>query len=268
MARRRRRKKQYGRARELDRATPRATLNMKRSAAQESHGRINQSRRKKLLEMRQRTRSARRALKVELPLELQMPVLSPCPGGPAVRLEGVVFERVGRRILDHIDLTLGRKRLALVGANGAGKTTLLRVILQQLQPTGGSVKTDLSRIGYIAQGASNWMTPESLVQHLDALVDDIGARLAAFKFPLALAERPLSTLSSGERVRAAFIGILAAKEVPDVLILDEPFYSLDILGQRALCQALRAWPGGLVVATHPGEFLENVGFDEVMSLGD
>ena len=267
LARRRRRKKQYGRARELDRATPRSTLNHKRSAAQESHGRIDQNRQRRLEEMREWTRTARRAMKVELPLELQMPDLPTC-SEPVARLEGVSFEVAGRVLFQDLNLTLGRDRLAIVGANGSGKTTFLRVLLQQLKPTNGSVHTDLSRIGYIAQGGSNWMLSESLVEYLAGRVDDIGARLTAFKFPLALAERPLKTLSSGERVRAALIGILAASAGPDILVLDEPIYSLDILGQHALGQALRAWPGGLVVASHHRDFLQSVGFDEVVSLGE
>jgi ATPase subunit of ABC transporter with duplicated ATPase domains len=268
LARRRRRKKQYGRARELDRATPRSTLNMKRSAAQESHGKINQNRQRRLEEMREWTRGARRDLRVALPLVLEMPELLPCSGVPVTRLEGVSMELAGRSLFQDLSLTLDRDRLALVGPNGSGKTTFLRVLLQQLMPTKGSVRTDLSRIGYIAQGGSNWMISDSLVKYLADRVDSIGAHLTAFKFPLALAERPLSTLSSGERVRAALIGILATNPVPDMLILDEPIYSLDILGQQALGQALRAWPGGLVVTSHQREFLESVGFDQVLSVGE
>ena len=43
-----------------------------------------------------------------------------------------------------------------------------------------------------------------------------------------------------------------------MLVLDEPTCSLDLLGQRALTRALKAWPGGLVVASHDRDFLESV----------
>jgi ATPase subunit of ABC transporter with duplicated ATPase domains len=49
--------------------------------------------------------------------------------------------------------------------------------------------------------------------------------------------------------------------------LDEPTFSLDLLGQRALTQALRAWPGGLVVASHDQEFLARIGIDRTIELG-
>ncbi|HEY3254486.1 MAG TPA: ATP-binding cassette domain-containing protein [Polyangiaceae bacterium] len=52
-----------------------------------------------------------------------------------------------------------------------------------------------------------------------------------------------------------------------LLILDEPTFSLDLLGQRALTQALRAWPGGLVVASHDREFLAEIGIDRTIRLG-
>jgi ATPase subunit of ABC transporter with duplicated ATPase domains len=266
LARRRRRKKQYGRSRELDRATPRSTLNQKRSYAQVKHGKINKARQKRLTETRNWTRSARRGLKVELPLELQMPDFSSCEDVPIVEMEQVSVQVGGRKLFEDLSLSLGRDRLAVVGANGAGKTSLLRVLLQQIEPLAGSVRSDLSRIGFIAQGGSNWMREESLVEHLGNFVDDIGERLVAFKFPLALAERPLRTLSSGERVRAALIGILSTRRAPEMLVLDEPTYSLDILGQQALAEALRAWPGGLVVASHHRDFLDTVGFDQTVNL--
>ena len=61
-----------------------------------------------------------------------------------------------------------------------------------------------------------------------------------------------------------------AQDYPDceVLVLDEPTYALDGPGRRALIEALAAWPGGLVVASHDEEFLEAVAFDRVVTLGD
>jgi ATPase subunit of ABC transporter with duplicated ATPase domains len=142
-------------------------------------------------------------------------------------------------------------RLAVIGPNGAGKTTLLRSMLEASP-----------RAGSIAQGASDWMLEESLLTCLG--YTDAAERLVAHKFPLALAQRPLRSLSPGERVRAALICLF--QRAPETLILDEPTYSLDLLGKKALTAALKAWPGGLAVASHDMEFLREIGVEEWIEL--
>lgn len=49
-------------------------------------------------------------------------------------------------------------------------------------------------------------------------------------------------------------------------MLDEPTYSLDLVGQRAMTEALRAWPGGLVVASHDRAFLAAIGATVIVDL--
>lgn len=250
LARRRRRKKQYGRCSELDRATPKATLNQKRSDAQVSHGKINRKREQRLREFRQWARSARRALKVEMPMELSVPELGDVPETPLVRLDSVSVQREGRILFQDISLELRRERLGLEGPNGSGKTTLIQTMLGEQTPDGGVVSVRRESIGLIAQGAANWDREESL---LDLVVD--AGLIVAHRFPLALAQRPLRSLSAGERVRAALLCLWGQVEM---LVLDEPTCSLDLLAQKALTRALKAWPGGLVVASHDRDFLESV----------
>jgi ATPase subunit of ABC transporter with duplicated ATPase domains len=76
----------------------------------------------------------------------------------------------------------------------------------------------------------------------------------------------MRSLSPGERARAALICLFRRSPAVELLILDEPTYSLDLVGQRAMTDALRAWPGGLVVASHDRDFLSAVGADTVMEL--
>ena len=56
--------------------------------------------------------------------------------------------------------------------------------------------------------------------------------LHAHRFPLALADRPLATLSPGERVRAALICLTRRRPAPELLVLDEPTQHLDFVGSR------------------------------------
>lgn len=268
--RRRGRKKQYGRVSELGRATPRKTLNQKRDYAQVKHGKMKRSREAKLESLRQWTRQTRRAMQVQLPLLLDPPQLASSDAS-LVELRGVSAQIRGRTLFQEIDLRLGCQRLAVVGPNGAGKTTLLEIVLGRRQPSRGRVKACLDSIGSIAQGGGDWMLEQSLVSYLsDRGLGSPGAiaqRLIAHKFPLALGQRPLRSLSPGERVRAALISLFQIAPTVKMLVLDEPTYSLDLLGRKALTEALRAWPGGLMVASHNRSFLAAIGIEEYLDLG-
>jgi ATPase subunit of ABC transporter with duplicated ATPase domains len=269
VARRKARKKRSGRCRELDRATPRIRLNQKRDHAQVSHGRLAKLREARLVALRGWTQATRRALNVTLSLELPLPDLPPDSGQELLSLRAVSASAGGRTLFEALNLRLGRERVAVVGPNGSGKTTLLEIMLAQRRPQHGFARADLSKIGWIEQGGRNWLRDESLREHLLDLgiaADDSARLLVAHRFPLALAERPLKSLSPGERARAALIALFARAPAVELLILDEPTFSLDLVGLRALTQALRLWPGGLVVASHDRGFLAELGVDRVIQL--
>jgi ATPase subunit of ABC transporter with duplicated ATPase domains len=271
IARRRDRKKRRGRTAELDRGTPKIRLNAKRAQAQVYQGRFAQIRQQRLEALRNWTAASRRALDVRLGLELRAPVLPPVSTEPLVTLRGVSASARGRALFTELDFDLNRERVAVVGPNGAGKTTLLEIIAQERRPESGTARADLSRIGYIAQGGSNWLLDCSLREHLRELSipDADSARLlVTHRFPLALAERPLRSLSPGERARAALIALFARVPAVELLVLDEPTFSLDLVGLRALKGVLRAWPGGLVVASHDLEFLGELGIERTVELSN
>jgi len=271
VTRRKARKKRYGRCSELDRATPKVRLNEKRSQAQVSHGRLAQVREQRLDALREWSRSTRRALGVSLSLELVVPALPPEAGASALVLHDVSARAEGRCLFASLDLRVQRERVAVVGANGAGKTTLLEIMLGRCPPATGSVSRDPSKIGSIAQGGADWMRAETLLSCLQreaSLASDrVAQLLVAHKFPLALGDRPLRSLSPGERARAALICLFCRTPPVELLVLDEPTYSLDLTGQRAMTEALRAWPGGLVVASHDRAFLAAIGMDVVLEIG-
>lgn len=272
IARRRGRKRQYGRVSELGRATPRARLNQKRDYAQVKHGKMKRTRDARISAIREWTKSTRRALKVDLPLVLPPPLLPTPDERPLICLREVSATVDGRCLFKGLDLDLRRERLAVTGPNGSGKTTLLEVMLGRRAPTSGSARADQARIGAVAQGGSDWMLEESLVSYLQfhsetRSGDALAGLLVSHRFPLALARRPLRSLSPGERVRAAMICLFQRASPAEMLVLDEPTYCLDLVGQRALRDALKAWPGGLVVASHDQSFLSRIGIDATVHLG-
>jgi ATPase subunit of ABC transporter with duplicated ATPase domains len=72
--------------------------------------------------------------------------------------------------------------------------------------------------------------------------------------PPDVIERPVSTLSGGQRARAALAGITLSRA--DVLLLDEPTNDLDLDGLEALESFVSGFPGGIVVVSHDRAFLD------------
>ena len=66
-------------------------------------------------------------------------------------------------------------------------------------------------------------------------------------------DAPLGSLSGGQRTRAGLAALMFA--APDVLLLDEPTNHLDRAGREHVVDALRAWPGWVIVASHDRSLL-------------
>lgn len=271
VTRRRARKKRFGRVSELDRATPKIRLNQKRSNAQVYQGKFAKIREQRLEATRQWSKAARRALSVKLALELPAIAL-PDETGDTLVLRDISLIANGRELFASLSLHFGRRRVAVLGPNGSGKTSLLNVMVGERRASSGTVLRDLSKIGVVVQGGREWQCDEPLIERLRmesaALsLEDAARVLTAHRFPLALAERPMRTLSPGERARAALLCLFHRRPAVELLVLDEPTHGLDLLGQRALVDALRRWPGGLVVTSHDTDFVQAVGFEETIALG-
>jgi ATPase subunit of ABC transporter with duplicated ATPase domains len=182
-------------------------------------------------------------------------------------LEDACARAGARTLFEHLSLRLGRERLGIAGPNGSGKSTLLEMLAGLRAPWSGSARCAASRIGYVAQGAANWRSTESLLDHLAHGADAAARALRAHGFPFALAERPLASLSPGERLRAVLICLFQRRPAPELLLLDEPDEALDLLGAAALRSALAAWPGGLVVVSHDDDLFRAIGIAERLELG-
>lgn len=144
---------------------------------------------------------------------------------------------------------------AICGPNGAGKSTLLKLLAGLERPDTGFVTLDGARldaldarrraqaIGYLPQsGEVAWdVAVRDLVglgrlPHRDRGAAAITAALEVLDLT-ALADRPVSRLSGGERARALLARVLAGE--PRWILADEPLAALDLGHQLALLSHLR-----------------------------
>ena len=91
-------------------------------------------------------------------------------------------------------------------------------------------------------------------------------RLARFLIRGGAVERPVATLSGGERFRVALARLLLADPPPQLLVLDEPTNNLDLDTVDQLVEALAAYRGAVLVVSHDDAFLARLGIDLTLEL--
>jgi ATPase subunit of ABC transporter with duplicated ATPase domains len=173
-------------------------------------------------------------------------------------------------LLHGVDLTVhGRDRIAITGANGAGKTTLLSLLDGTLAPLAGTVERPVPAT-VLPQGpdALPAGVPAVAFVRSHAQVSEGEARrlLGHFGLEGAAALRPLGGLSPGERARTAIAAMVAARA--ELLLLDEPTNHLDFPSLEVLETALRDYPGAIVAISHDRAFLDAIGTERRLRVGD
>ncbi len=153
-------------------------------------------------------------------------------------------------------------RVVITGANGSGKSTLIGALLGRVQLDEGTAGLGSGvRVGEIDQARAILGSDLALARAFSAAVPDwsdadVRTLLAKFGLGAEQVVRPASSLSPGERTRAA-LALLQAREV-NLLVLDEPTNHLDLPAIEQLEQALDSFPGTILLVTHDRRMLETV----------
>jgi len=198
--------------------------------------------------------------------------------------DSVAARTPDRPLFSDLTFAIGGERVGLVGRNGSGKSTLIRIAAGLAEPSSGAVRR-AGTIGFLHQDMPRgWTLAEALgvmdrlkmlerilagngtASDFDAadwtLESRIGNALAHAGLPELPLNRCIQTLSGGERTRVGIARLVI--EAPDLLLLDEPTNNLDAAGRDAIRALMRDWRGGVLVASHDRELLEDV--DRILEL--
>jgi ATP-binding cassette subfamily F protein uup len=167
-------------------------------------------------------------------------------------------------------------KVGLIGRNGVGKTTLLKLLLGQLEPQTGIVKTGTNLdIAYFDQYRSALDESKTVQDNVSDGRDmlEIGGKsrhvisyLQDFLFSPDRCRQPVSALSGGERNRLLLAKLFTRPS--NILVLDEPTNDLDIDTLDLLEELLIDYKGTILLVSHDRAFLNNVVTSTLVFEGD
>ena len=191
-----------------------------------------------------------------------------------LRIEGLTVGYGGEPILEGVALAVQPGQfVSLVGPSGSGKTSILRAVTRLLEPQHGSITLDIppADIGFLFQDDAllPWRTVRANVSlglrirgvpaaeaagRADAWIASLGLEGLGDRFP--------RQLSGGQRKRVALAQVLALE--PRLLLMDEPFASLDAIVRVRITEELLGW----VERKHLTVLLVTHDLEEAVTLSD
>ena len=259
-----------------DAGLPRIVAGNRKRAAQLTAGRSDNIHAARVDQAQARLGETASCLREDATLDVPLPATSVPAGKLVFAGRNLRVQRDGRQLFEERGLDLwirGPERIAIQGANGVGKTTLLRMIAGDLAPHAGSLRRGPGRVAYLSQRLDlldpDQTVADSLAAHAPGMPATERANLLArLDFRGARMQLPIRALSGGERLRAVIVCVLHAQPAPQLLLLDEPTNNLDLATVGHLEQALLAYRGALVVASHDDAFLQRIALTRRLELAD
>ncbi|MCF7988353.1 MAG: ATP-binding cassette domain-containing protein [Methylovulum sp.] len=188
-------------------------------------------------------------------------------GKKVIEVLNMSFAYQDKRIIDNFSTLIQRgDKIGLVGANGAGKSTLLKLLLQQLEPSSGTVeqgtRLEIAYFDQLRDQLDPEMTVADTVANGNDFVDIAGNKrhvmsyLGDFLFAPARARSPVKSLSGGEKNRLLLARLFT--KPANLIVMDEPTNDLDLETLELLEEKLVNYEGTLLLVSHDRAFLDNV----------
>ncbi|MBM3139839.1 MAG: ABC-F family ATP-binding cassette domain-containing protein [Chloroflexi bacterium] len=171
----------------------------------------------------------------------------------------------GPPVLLDVNLHVERgQKVVLIGPNGGGKSTLLRILAGQIAPLEGEVEwAPRARLGYYDQHQDEALErSRTVLEEVRTAAPpetpdgELRGVLGRFLFTGDDVFKRVSVLSGGERSRVALAKFLI--QPSNVLLLDEPTNHLDVTTRRKLLEALEAFDGTILCASHDPGIVDRV----------
>ncbi len=173
-----------------------------------------------------------------------------------------------RTLFENLNFSIAKgDKIALLGRNGVGKSSLLKILLGELEASGGKVtRAQGLDVGYFSQkreALKDDETPWTMIgEGIDYVISNTGDKrhvasyLENFLFSSDEIKRPIHTFSGGEKNRLQLAQFM--KHARDIWIFDEPTNDLDLETIGILEEELRNYEGALIIVGHDRSFIDNV----------
>ena len=223
----------------------------------------NEGRVRRLKAMRE-DRAARRSQVGKASISLENATLS---GKLVAEVKDASFAYDEQPIIVGVNTIIQRgDRVGIVGRNGAGKTTLIKMLLGDIKPSTGQVKTGTKlEVAYSDQLRGHLDPNGTLIDNIcggQEFIEIDGKKrhsigyLGDFLFSPDRARAPTKVLSGGERNRAILAKLFS--QPANLLVLDEPTNDLDIETLELLEEVLLEFSGTVVLVSHDRDFMDRV----------
>ncbi len=167
-----------------------------------------------------------------------------------------------KKLFENVSFSINSgEKIGLIGPNGCGKTTLINMILGKEIITSGEIwKTPSLKFAYMSQDVfdlENKKTIMELANSFDYNTKQLFlTNLVNMGFNREQFKTKINNLSLGERMRIKLAQIIVGDY--NLLILDEPTNHLDLANKIELENALKRFPGSILIASHDQFLLKEV----------
>lgn len=123
----------------------------------------------------------------------------------------------------------------------------------------------MNKLGYYSQEFEDFDMNQSVLQlfmdRCERMESFCRPFLGKFNFLANKVHQKMGTLSGGEKTRLAIVMLCSTDA--NLLILDKPTTYLDVLSQRVILDALKAYQGTMIIVSHTEEFIKELRPDKV-----